>query len=67
MQNELLNRQAVQDILGISRQTLITYQKKYGFPTPIRIGPQTQRWRRSEIEAWLDSRKARSGSADQAA
>ena len=39
--------------LNVGRTTLYSWQKKRGFPPPIRITCRCIGWRRSEIDAWL--------------
>lgn len=47
--------------LGIGRTTLYLWGKKsggdIGFPTPMRAGKQQLRFRESELDAWLESRR----------
>jgi len=40
-----------------NRMTLARWIRSYGFPKPIRLGPNTIAWEASEIEAWLELRK----------
>ena len=54
--NHLLSRQELQAMLGVSRSTLYMLMRNDGLPRPIRLGPQTNRWRRHEVENWLSER-----------
>ena len=53
---DLLTRQELQAMLGISRSGLYLLMRDNGLPRPIRLGPQTNRWRRHEVENWLAKR-----------
>jgi prophage regulatory protein len=46
--------------LGIvtNRMTLWRWQRNHGFPAPVRLGPNTRAWIRSEVDAWLAERAA---------
>jgi predicted DNA-binding transcriptional regulator AlpA len=43
-----------------NRMTLMRWMKFQDFPEPVRLGPNTVRWRRSRIEQWLEERERRS-------
>ncbi len=57
MSEEMLTRAQVLKVLGVSRTTLWRWQAAGEFPSPLRLGDATFRWRRAEIEAWLESRR----------
>jgi len=66
----LLTSEQVMELLQIKRTRLGQLIKSGGIPVPIRIGkpPQGQlRWRREEIEAWLESRREPSATPVQSA
>jgi predicted DNA-binding transcriptional regulator AlpA len=46
--------------LGIvtNRMTLWRWQRNQGFPAPVRLGPNTRAWIRSEVDTWLAERAA---------
>ena len=46
-------------VLGIvnNRMTLMRWIKFQNFPEPIRLGPNTIRWRASRVERWLAERE----------
>ena len=52
----LLRRRDVLALLGISHSALYRYMHHASFPRPIRIGPKAVRWRRDEIERWIEAR-----------
>ncbi len=41
---------------GVSRATIYRWIKEYGFPRPVKLGPGTAAWRRSEVEEWVQQR-----------
>ena len=58
MQEQLLRRCDVENIIGLSRSAIYALMEEGQFPRPVRIGKRAVAWRRSEIEAWMASRKA---------
>ena len=52
----LMTRQDVEKMLSLGRSTIYRGMKEGWFPLPIRIGPRAVRWKRSEVEAWLEAR-----------
>ena len=46
----------VQKFVGVSRPYIYTLMKEKGFPKPLRIGPQTRRWRTADVIAWMETR-----------
>ena len=46
----------LREIYGISRTTAYRHMKTLGFPRPIQMGPNAVRFRKSEIDQWVDSR-----------
>ena len=58
----LLRGQDVQQLIGVSRVTLWRMTRSGDFPQSIRIGARSNRWLRSEVEAWIRLRP-RSGEA----
>ena len=59
--DSLLNRREVEKIVGIGRSTIYRLMRAGAFPEPICVGPKAVRWRESEIEAYLVSRKRARG------
>lgn len=53
----LLTISEVSELVGLSQNTVRNYMKAGNFPVSITSGTRTVRWKRSEIEAWMDSRK----------
>jgi predicted DNA-binding transcriptional regulator AlpA len=53
--NPLLSEAEVLAMLGITRRTLRTWRKLRGFPY-IRISNKSLRYRRADIENWLEDR-----------
>ena len=52
---DLLPPEEVLEILKCSRSTLYSLMAK-GFPKPIKLSSRKNRWRRCEIEEWIDQR-----------
>lgn len=63
MTDQLLTRQQVEKISGLSRSSLYRMMRTQPpeFPTPIKISRRSVRWRLSEVSAWLDSRPRATG------
>ena len=53
---ELLTRQQVEKILGVRRSTLYKWLLQGKFVKPIHLSPGCVRWRRTELEDWINSR-----------
>jgi prophage regulatory protein len=43
-----------------NRMTLSRWIKNNGFPRPVKLGPNTVAWPEDEVQAWLESRRAKS-------
>jgi prophage regulatory protein len=54
----LLNQNEVIEALGVSRNWIHRHVKNGTFPKPIKISPRTLRWKREELERWLEERKS---------
>jgi len=52
---ELMTRQEIEALLVMGRSTLYRLMRSGDFPPPIRIGPRSVRWYRSEVEAHLSA------------
>lgn len=62
--DELLDRQAVADLLGISRESLDVYRIRSGpnyekFPEPDERPYGHPVWKRSTVDAWIETRPGR--------
>jgi prophage regulatory protein len=53
-----LNLNETAKFAGISRSTLLRYEKADLFPRRRRLGPGRVAWAVSELEAWADAREA---------
>lgn len=40
----------------VSRPTIYRWIKDYGFPKPVKLGPNASRWLKEETEQWAQSR-----------
>lgn len=54
---ELLTVKDVGALLGLSRATIHRMRARGEFPEPIRVGVQSIRWPRANVQAFLESRK----------
>lgn len=52
----LLTQAEVLALLGVSRPTLWAWRRDGRFPGAVRIGPNSIRWRESDVRAWLANR-----------
>ena len=50
-----LRRDDVAALVGVSRNTIRNYEKKEGFPAPIRISGRTVVWLHEDVTAWVES------------
>ena len=55
-ENDLLTRDEVLELLKIGRTTLYRLMESHGFPRPIKVLEQSNRWLRLEIDAWLEQK-----------
>ncbi|SNB45418.1 AlpA family transcriptional regulator [Geobacter sp. DSM 9736] len=53
----LMNQRDLMEFMKISRATLWRMQKKADFPKPVMLMNGAKRWRREEINLWLDAKK----------
>ena len=51
----LLTASELGELLGANRSTIWSWHSAGRIPLPVRIGGGCTRWRRSEIEQWLDA------------
>ena len=61
MADLILKRPAVQARTGLSRSTIYLMMAQGAFPKPIPLGARAVGWIESEIDTWLESRKAQRG------
>jgi prophage regulatory protein len=47
------------ELIGLRRSALYAAISRGEFPKPIKVGRRASAWRRSDIEAWLESRAAK--------
>ena len=63
--DDLLSQREVLARLGVSRATLYRMMNQHSFPRPLAIagGRGTNRWLRSELDTWLETRPRRGSEA----
>ena len=55
MDNQIrfMRRREVMELLGLSHTTIYKMVEEGRFPRPLRIGPNTTRWRSDQVDAWM--------------
>ena len=61
----LLTRQQVEKMLGIRRSTVYKLMRQGKLPEPIQITTGCVRWRKAELEDWINSRPKATGEVGQ--
>ena len=56
----LLRKEKVKEVTGLSNSTLYLYIQKNKFPAPIKIGERASAWIEEEVNDWIESRIAES-------
>ena len=51
---QLLRITEVSKLVGLGKTSIYALLSKNRFPQPLRVAPGSVRWRRSDIEAWID-------------
>lgn len=55
---EYLSAQDIATITGVHVATVWEWARQPGFPTAFRISAKATRWRRSEFDAWIETKRA---------
>lgn len=63
MADRLLRRREVEKWCGIATTTLYRLMNNGEFPEPLRITRKSIRWKESAIQAWIESKENKNGSA----
>ena len=50
-----MRRAEVENLVGLKVAAIYRMMRTGDFPKPVRIGSKAVRWRREDIEAWIDS------------
>lgn len=66
MTYELLTAREVAQKVRLNISSIYRLMRSGHFPTAIKVGPAAVRWRRREIEEWLDSRPRATGETGKA-
>lgn len=59
--DDLLTRREVEKICKLKSSAIYAAMRERGFPAPLQLSKRCVRWRRSEIEEWLESRPRAEG------
>ncbi len=54
---EVLTKKDLCKQLKVSMRTIERWMAEGILPPPLRIGPRSPRWRKAEIEKWMDGRR----------
>ena len=54
MDDVFMKRREVEKITGLSRTTIYRLMRSGKFPTPIKMGLKTVRWKMSELEEYIE-------------
>lgn len=57
MAEEILRLPRVAATIGMGRSWIYLAVQEGRFPAPVRLGARAIGWKRSDIQAWLDSRR----------
>ena len=52
----LLKSEEVSELVKLSRPTIYKMMSAGRFPRPVKIGSRAVRWRRADVEAWIEER-----------
>lgn len=58
-----LRRADVLKLLGVNNATLFRWRKAGKFPPPMKLTAGSLRWRKTDVDAWLESRLTMEGIA----
>ena len=53
---QLLSMAEVCGQIGVKRNTIYRWMESGTFPRPIKVGPNANRWRDTDVEEWIDKR-----------
>lgn len=56
--NDLIRREEVIDMVGLSRSTIYTLMKNSEFPLSIKLSERSVAWRRGDIQNWINDKIA---------
>ena len=57
MEEKLLDKHALAEMLSMSEQTIRKYLREgTDFPQPIEFSPKVKRWRYSDVLKWIESK-----------
>ena len=62
-QTQLLRRGEVEKMVGLGRSAIYNAMRKGQFPTPIKIGVGSVRWKMSDLRQYIDGCERASGEA----
>lgn len=54
---DYMNPNEVAKMLGVTSETLLAWSGKGQFPAPIELGPRCRRWKRTDLETFLNEKR----------
>lgn len=51
----LLSARQAATLIGFGERMFHEFRKRDGFPSPVVLGPRAVRWRREEIQRWVET------------
>ena len=54
---DYMNPNEVAKMLGVTSETLLAWSGKGQFPAPIELGPRCRRWKRTDLETFLNQKR----------
>ena len=64
---ELLTRSEVESLLSVRKSALYSWMRERDFPRPIKLSPRCVRWRRIEVEGWIQAQPRAEGDLEEVA
>ena len=58
--DQILRRQEVEALFGISRSTIYQSMSEGRFPRPIKLGRRAVGWSKADLEQWLSDQRKQS-------
>jgi prophage regulatory protein len=57
-QTRLLRIREVEALVGLKQSAIYKYMSQGQFPRPVVLGRRSVRWRSSDVQQWIDERRA---------
>jgi prophage regulatory protein len=60
MADRMMRRPEVESVTGLSCSTIYEWMSKGKFPLPVALGSKAVAWRKSDVDAWIESLETKS-------